>query len=77
MVQIWSIFLGKRSFFLVESKFSRLLLDIRQMFFEFWEQIVKIVGLIAQINFSWKNFIPEKNVQFDSIFQNGGRGIRV
>ena len=53
-------FLGKRSFFLVESMFSRLFLDIRQMFFEVWRHIVKIVSLSVQKNFSWKNFIPGK-----------------
>ena len=30
------------------------------MFFELWKQIVKIVSLSAQINFSWKKFIPGK-----------------
>ena len=53
---------------------SRLFLDIRQMFFELWKQIVKIVSFSVQIHFFWKNFYPRKNVQFDSFFRTGGMG---
>ena len=64
-------FLGKRSFFLVESMFSRLFLDIRQMFFELWKQIVKIVSLSVQMNFSWKNFTPGKMLKLIVFFRTG------
>ena len=64
-------FLGKRSFFLVESMFSRLFLDIRQMFSELWKQIVKIVSLSVQMNFSWKNFTPGKMLKLIVFFRTG------
>ena len=55
---------------------SRLCLDIRQMFFELWEQIVKIVSLSAQINFSWKFFNPGKMFSSIVFFRWGGGGRR-
>ena len=67
-------FLGKRSFFLVESMFSRLFLDIRQMFFEVWKQIVKIVSFSAQINFSWKKFISGTVFSLMFFFRKGQGG---
>ena len=67
-------FLGKRSFFWVESMFSRLFLDIREMFFEIWKQIVKIVSLSVQLNFSRKNFIPGKMFSLIVFFRTGGGG---
>ena len=48
-----------KRFFLVKSIFSRLFLDIGQMFSELWKQIVKIVSLSVQINFARKNFFLE------------------
>ena len=46
------------------------------MFSELWKQIVKIVCLSVQINFSEKKIFSWKTVQFGNVFQNGGRGGR-
>ena len=70
----FGFFLGKRSFFLVESIFSSLFLDIRQMFFEVWKQIVKIVSLSVQINFSWKKYFSGTMFSMMFFFQKGGQG---
>ena len=71
------IFLGKRSFFwlnqcLVFKTFS-LLLDTRQMFFEFWKQTLKIVSLSGHISFSRKKtFLEKKSLWY--FFSERGRG---
>ena len=61
-----------KRFFLVKSIFSRLFLDIGQMFSELWKQIVKIVSLSVQINFSEKKFFPGKLFSLETFFRTGG-----
>ena len=51
---------------------SRLFLDIRQMFFEIWKQIVKSVSLSVQIDFSRKKDFPGKKFSLITFFRMGG-----
>ena len=64
-------FLGKRSFFLVESMSSRLFLDIWQMFFWTLKADCQNCVFICTDKLLLEKFYSWKNVQFDSFFRTG------